>query len=162
MMHHYIYLLKRSYTRLIRLFEYLPIIWNTGDHDYGYNIELFKYQLDRTADALENSQYSSGKIDALKIRTVSDLIEKSYLGGYVEEAEEQFARQYGLHEVTFDKSDDEGFKLLRTWHSAKDAEHNQEINEYYTANTTAAYNKADDGKKLVWNYVSNNIENWWS
>ena len=45
--------IKRKYRQIKRIFEFFPLIWNGADFDYRYAIDLFTYQLSRTADYLE-------------------------------------------------------------------------------------------------------------
>ena len=45
-----IWRVKRFFRKLKRVWDFIPIIWKGDDYDYQYSIDLFKYQLDRTAD----------------------------------------------------------------------------------------------------------------
>ena len=148
--------------KLLRLVDYIPVIWNSGDYDYGYSIDIFRYQLERTANYLESTGHlENSKVLVSQIRTAIDLIDKSYRGGYIEEAEEQFERQYGKCDIQFHDYGDENFEMTMYWENAEDDEHNNQINEYYRAHIGAAYEKADRDKVKVWNYIHKNIETWW-
>lgn len=156
------YKVKNFLRKLRRFIEWVPVIWNTDDYDYGYSIDVFKYQLNRTSDYIESSGHlENGDRIVSQIRTATDLIDNTYLGGYVEQAEEEFTRQYGECEIQFNDYDEENFEMIMLWPSAKDAEHNDQINEFYHAHMFAAYAKADRGKEILWKYINKNIETWW-
>ena len=154
--------IKLFFTKLSRLIDWIPVIWNTGDYDYGYSIDIFRYQLERTANYIErHGHLENGQLVVSQIRTAVDLIDKSYLGGYVEQAEEEFERQYGKCEMLFNEYDEDNFELKLWWPIAEDSEHNDQINDFHTAHMFAAYEKADRAKALLWKYVNKNIETWW-
>jgi len=154
--------IKLFFRRLKRLIDYIPVVWAGGDYDYGYSIDMFRYQLGRTADFIEkNGHLENSKVIALNIRTACGLIDNGYLGGYVERADAEFERQYGSCDIQFVDYDDDNFEVIMWWENASDQEHNKEINEYYSAHMTAAYAKADRAKELAWKYIHKNIETWW-
>lgn len=153
---------KRFFRRLKRLIEYIPVIWKTDDFDYGYSIQLFQHQLRRTADYIEkNGHLENSKVVALKIRTACDLLDAGYHGKYIEEAEAEFERQYGESEVIFSETTEGNFDMQIWWPIAEDEDHNKEIQEYYSAAMGAAHIKSDRAKKLAWNYIHKNIDQWW-
>jgi len=44
------YMVRRFFRRSKRFLELAPVIWKGEDYDSGYAIELFRTQLNRTAD----------------------------------------------------------------------------------------------------------------
>ena len=154
--------IKLFLRKLLRLVEWLPVIWKGDDYDYKYSIDVFRYQLERTAKYIEsNGHLENGERVVLQIRTAIDLIDKTYGGGYQDEAEKQFTRQYGECEVIFNDYDDDNFIIEFQWESAQNFEHNQEINDLHTAHMMAAYNKTQRDKEVLWKYINKNIETWW-
>jgi hypothetical protein len=81
------YWVKRKIQQIKRVIDFLPLIWNGFDFDYTYSIDLFKKQLERTANHLEsNKAYSlSAKTNAQKIRTAIRLMDIVYAERYVDE-----------------------------------------------------------------------------
>lgn len=153
---------KTFLRRLKRLAQYIPVIWKTNDYDYGYSIELFQHQLRRTADYIEkNGHLENSKVVALKIRTACDLLDAGYHGKYIEEAEASFERQYGKSEIIFSENPEGNFEMQIWWSISEDEDHNKEIQEYWSAAMGAAYVKSDRAKKLAWNYIHKNIDQWW-
>jgi hypothetical protein len=96
------------FRRLKRVWDFLPIIWGGYDFDYSHAIELFKYQLERTADLLESDKaYTlNSNLHAQKIRTAIQLIDKVYDEGYMEDfydekisMEEAIKKQERAHQL---------------------------------------------------------------
>ena len=75
------------FRRLKRVWDFLPIIWKGYDFDYAHAIELFKYQLERTADLLESDKaYTvNSNTHAQKIRTAIRLIDIVYDEEYIKD-----------------------------------------------------------------------------
>lgn len=75
------------FRRLRRVWDFIPIIWKGYDFDYCHAIELFRYQLERTADLLESDKAYriDSKLQAQKIRTAIRLIDKVYGEEYMED-----------------------------------------------------------------------------
>ena len=78
--------IKWFFRRLKRVWDFLPIIWKGYDFDYTHAIDLFKYQLERTADLLESDKaYTlNAKLHAQKIRTAVRLMDKVYNEEYLD------------------------------------------------------------------------------
>ena len=96
------------FRRLKRVWYFLPIIWRGYDFDYFHAIELFRYQLERTADLLESDKaYTlNSNLHAQKIRTAIRLIDKVYDEGYMEDfydgkitMEEAIKKQKRAHQL---------------------------------------------------------------
>ena len=96
------------FRRLKRVWDFLPIIWKGYDFDYAHAVELFKYQLERTADLLESDKaYTvNSNIHAQKIRTAVRLMDKVYDEEYMEDfydkkisIEEAIKKQQRAHQL---------------------------------------------------------------
>ena len=70
------------FRRLKRVWDFLPIIWKGYDFDYRHAVDLFKYQLERTADFMESDRAMTVDADirAKRIRTAIELTEKGIRG----------------------------------------------------------------------------------
>jgi len=78
--------MKRFFRRVRRVIDFLPIIWKGEDYDYYYSLQLFKYQLERTADYIEKRDFiESAKDVASEIRTATTLLENVYEEKYIDE-----------------------------------------------------------------------------
>ena len=80
--------IKQFIRRVKRTYAFLPIIWKGYDFDYWYSIELFRYQLERTADQIEKSDII---VDAphvvSRIRTAVKLLDRVYNDYYLEQVD---------------------------------------------------------------------------
>ena len=78
--------MRRFFRRVRRVVDFLPIIWKGEDWDYAYSVELFRYQLERTADYIEKRGHLANADDVVKeIRTATTLLENVYEEKYIEE-----------------------------------------------------------------------------
>ena len=78
--------MKRFFRRVKRVIDFLPIIYKGADWDYYYSIELFQYQLKRTADFLESDEANTmdAKATASRIRTAVELMDRVYNHYYLD------------------------------------------------------------------------------
>ena len=78
--------MKRFFRRVKRVIDFLPIIWKGEDYDYYYSIQLFQYQLERTADYIEERGMI---VDAphvvSRMRTAAKLIDRVYNDYYLQQ-----------------------------------------------------------------------------
>ena len=81
--------MKRFFRRVRRVIDFLPIIWKGEDYDYYYSIQLFQYQLERTADFLESDKaFTSDAIEtASRVRTAVELLDRVYNDHYLIQAD---------------------------------------------------------------------------
>ena len=158
------YTIKRFFNRVVRLFQYIPVIWHTEDYDYMYALDIFKYQLKRTGQYVEDAdRILSSRLVNAKIKTAIDILDKAYSDHYINEPYKILERQYGKCEFDFREIEGTGnyeFMDLK-WEGAVDAEHNQEINDLLRAMEVQAQQKQERAKKLAWQYIHQNIETWW-
>ena len=79
--------MKRFFRRVRRVIDFLPIIWKGEDYDYYYSIQLFQYQLERTADFLESDKAYTldAKATASRIRTAAELLDRVYNDYYLQQ-----------------------------------------------------------------------------
>src|SRR5210317_2502179 len=89
--------IKSIFYNINPVIDFLPIIWKGYDFDYYSSIELFKYQLKRTAEYLESdkAQTLEAKANATKIWTAVELMEKVYDEEYGTEYMDDIERLYG-------------------------------------------------------------------
>ena len=78
--------LKQFFRRVRRVIDFLPLIWQGEDWDYYYSVELFQYQLKRTADFLESDKAYTldAKATASRVRTAIELMDRVYNHYYLE------------------------------------------------------------------------------
>ena len=97
------YWFKRKYRQIQRVIDFLPIIWKGYDFDYHSSIELFKYQLKRTAEYLESDKAYTveAKTNATKIWTAVELMEKVYDEDYAVEYFDIIRKKYGKSNFSF-------------------------------------------------------------
>ena len=152
------------YRRIKRLIQFIPHIWRGWDFDYRTSVDLFKYQLGRTADFLESDQaYSSdAKLQAQKIRTAIKLIDKVYEEEYALEYQDQLKEIYGPNVLDWwfeDTGRGDGSSYLKyeyeKWDIAEAVNHRQ--SELFKD----AHLKQERAHRILWRYIEHNIRGWW-
>ena len=161
--------IKRFFYKIKRVIDFLPIIWKGYDFDYYSSIELFKYQLKRTAEYLESDKAKTleAKTNATKIWTAVELMKKVYDEDYGMDYMDDIQRLYGeiKHEfVELDEKDENGdpYYIIKTSNElAVDEQHQKEIDEVRHQMFLKGIDKQKRAHKLLWSYIEHNIQNWW-
>ena len=161
--------IKRFFYKIKRVIDFIPIIWKGYDFDYYSSIELFKYQLKRTAEYLESDKAHTleAKTNAAKIWTAVELIEKVYDEEYGTEYIDIIEKLYGKskHEfVELDEKDENGdpyYTMKISNDFAVDETHQKVIDEVRHQMFLLGRDKQKRAHKLLWDYIEHNIQNWW-
>jgi hypothetical protein len=159
-------LIIKSFLRKIkRTIEFLPHIWRGYDFDYRYSIDLFQYQLTRTAKYLESENvYSmSAKQDARRLRTIIELMKKVYDEEYRLGYWDEMERIWGTSELDWGKENEDGtITYLGTkWEFANTLEKQKEAEWMYSGMSQNAEKKHLRAKKLLWELIEHNLEKFW-
>ena len=161
--------IKRLIHRVKRVIEFIPVIWKGYDFDYHSSIELFKYQLKRTAEYLESDKAYSldAKVYAAKIRTAIELMDKVYREDYALEYFDIIEKKYGKSNFNFvetgefDKKGDPYYTMEESYENnyteeelslIKDEKHNLHFE---------CRAKQKRAHRLLWSYIEHNILKWW-
>lgn len=164
-----VYWIKRKWNQIKRVFDFLPIIWNSYDFDYRYSIDIFKKSLERQADYMEsnNSHTLNSKQTASRIRTAIKLMEKvyedEYSTAYLDDLQEMYGKSFFNFKPTdqVDENGDPYYTIEITYENAKDDNHNKEINEMSNKMMLKANDKQKRAHKLLWDFIEHNIQNFW-
>lgn len=70
------YSITNFFSRVKRLIEYIPIIWNSKDWDYSYQLNIFKYGLKRLDTCMKNGHGVYNKSRQRKLKTAINLLER--------------------------------------------------------------------------------------
>lgn len=155
---------KRFFRRVKRVMDFLPMIWKGYDFDYRYAIELFQYQLKRTAEMMESDQAMTVDADirARRIRTAVELLQKVYDEDYGCEYQDKLKELYGENVLDWwfeDTGKGDGSSYLRfeyeKWDNA------DEVAEVKHKLYDQSKEKQKRAEQLVWKFISHNIRYWW-
>ena len=158
------FVVKRFFRRVKRVMDFLPMIWKGYDYDYRYAIELFQYQLERTADFMESDRALTVDADirARRIRTAVELLQKVYDEEYGCEYQDKLKEMYGENVLDWsfeDTGDGDGSSYLRyryeMWDNAEEIQ--RMMNKLFLESQA----KQERAEKLVWKFISHNIRYWW-
>ena len=156
--------IKQFIRRLNRVWDFLPIIWKGYDFDYSHAINLFKYQLERTADFMESDRAMTVDADirAKRIRTAIKLLNKVYDEDYGCEYQTKMKELYGSTILDFwfeDTGKGDGSSYLRhAWELRADS---SDVEKVFDKLFKESQEKQKRAEKLVWEFISHNIRYWW-
>lgn len=164
MINRILYPIKRKYNQLKRVIDFLPLIWRGYDFDYRYALDLFKYQLKRSADFLESDKAMTieSKNNASRIRTFIKLMDKIYDGDYSTGYQEELEKLYGekvldWHFIPTEEND--GSSYLK--YEYKFWGNQEEIQIKHDELFKKSQIKEKRAEELLWRYLHHNIRNWW-
>lgn len=158
------FVVKRFFRRVKRVMDFLPMIWKGYDFDYRYAIELFQYQLERTADFMESDRAMTMDADirARRIRTAVELLQKVYDEEYGCEYQDKLKEMYGENVLEWSFEDtgegDDSYYLRYRYEQWDNAEEVQRMMNKLFLESQAKQKRAE---KLVWKFISHNIRYWW-
>ena len=152
------------FRRLKRVWDFLPHIWRGYDFDYRYAIDLFSYQLSRTADFMESDRAMTVDADirAKRIRTAIELLKKVYEEDYGMEWMDQLEELYGPDVLEWwfeDTGKGDGSSYLNYAYEKWD--NTEEIKKKKDELFMASQVKQKKAEELVWRFISHNIRGWW-
>jgi len=156
--------IKWFFRKLKRVWDFLPHVWRGYDFDYRYAVDLFSYQLTRTADHLESNKSYTANADmhARKIRTAIDLMKRVYEDEYDREWMYQLKEIYGPNVLDWwfeDTERGDGSSYLRyvyeKWDNA------EEVEAKKSELAKASLEKQKKAERILWAYIQHNIRNWW-
>ena len=161
--------IKQFIRRLKRTIDFLPMIWKGYDFDYRYAIELFQYQLKRTADFMESDRAMTmdANIRASRIRTAVELLEKVYNDEYSSEWQDKLKNLYGENVIDWEfieldvKSNYDGQPLYEIKWEYEKWDNSEEVENVKQQLFKESKEKQQKAEKLVWEFISHNIRYWW-
>lgn len=156
------YWFKRKYRQIQRVIYFLPLIWKGYDFDYQYSIDLFKKQLERTANFLDSDKSYSmdAKQRASRIRTAIRLMDKVYEEDYSHEYIDKLEKLYGKDVLSWNTISvgQERYELKFKYEKW---DNKDEINEMKIKLFKEANEKQKRAHKLLWRFIEHNIQHWW-
>ena len=161
--------IKQFIRRVKRTRDFLPMIWKGYDFDYRYAIELFQYQLERTADFMESDRTVTMDADkrARRIRTAIELLEKVYNEEYSCEYQEKLKKLYGENVLDWEfieldvKSNYNGEPLYELKWEYEKWNNYEEVEKMKDKLFKESKEKQQRAEELVWKFISHNIRGWW-
>lgn len=169
--------MRRTYQKVKRVIDFIPILWNGYDFDYRYAVELFRHQLNRTADFLDSdrSWTKGAESRAKRIRMVTELMEKVYDEDYALEYQEKMEEVWGEgynewhwvpigHETKDEIPDDwnmDNEELVQLEWEYQRWNNADEVEEMNTKLFKESQEKQERAHKLLWELVEHNIGHWW-
>lgn len=159
------YFFKRKLWQIKNVFKWLPVIWNQYDFDYIYAIEVFKFQLSKTAKVLQSSNArTSNAVDrANRINTALKLLDKVYNEDYGCEYQTQIKEKYGNFKYEFIPSDSNNgyYSWIRVWENSYSKQQIDAIEKEEQELFIKSQAKQKKAHRIVWQLIEKDIQGWW-
>lgn len=163
------YFFTNNYRKIHNIIRWIPIMWKQYDFDSQYAIEVFKFQLQKTAKFLESDRAVTmcAKQRAMRIRTVIKLMDKVYDKEYGCEYQDKLKEMYGDDVLDFHFTpleDKPGYSEMN-WKFEKDEtkseELRNEIREVHDRLFKESHEKQKKAHRILWTLIEHNIQSWW-
>lgn len=156
--------IQRFFDQVIRVIQWIPVIWKTHDWDSAYAIDVFAYQLERTAKRLESVTHYNGKPEARRIRMILRLMKKVCDEDYSMEWMDIEDRVFGKSKLVFHPAPEFGdgmMEIHREYDRKYTAKEREMIDESMRELRLRCYAKQERAHKLLWDLIEHNIQRWW-
>jgi hypothetical protein len=147
------------FRRIKRVIEFIPKIWNGYDFDYIHSINLFHYQLSRTADYLESNKSASlnSRNKAKRLRMILSLMRKVYDEEYKMEYTSKMEQIWGKWNINESKKT---FSI--SWEKADTPQKYKQASDMFLMLSKQSEQKHKRAKKLLWRLIDHNMHNFFS
>lgn len=162
-------ILKRKYRQVKRFIQFIPHIWKGADWDYRYAVDLFTYQLSRTANYIEeHDRHTTAKSDAMRIRTAVKLLTKVYEEEYATAYLDNMESKYGKSNFDFVESTSSVAECGTPYFDMVEVYENNYTDtellmlaeeKHFLMNESKEKQKR--AHKIAWELIEHNICGWW-
>ena len=155
--------IRRFKDRVVRLVEYIPVIWKTHDWDHAYTTTILAYQLNRQANYIESKKHiADWKYVSERIRLAAKLIKAEDEGMYINPATDLFEAEWGQSDFKFEPyGENSSIFIGLVWENAKDSEENEMANDRFSEIMTEAAYKDAKAVRLGWKIIQKDMKTWW-
>jgi len=172
-MNDFTYFFKRKFWQIRNVLKWLPIIWNQFDFDYTYSIEVFKFQLLKQAELMENNgMLMNSEYQAKRIRTIIKLMDRVYDEYYGMEYFDTVTKLYGEFEYVFEpigetmynpitKEEEELSEMKKVWVNEYTENELKRIDLHIGELISHAQEKQKKAHRVLWLLIEHNIQGFW-
>lgn len=165
--------MRRFLIRLKRTISFLPTIWKGADWDYRYAVDLFTYQLSRTADYIASKdRHTTSQADVIRMRTAIALLNKVYDEEYAYEYASKIEDTYGKSSIEFVESnvdvsqinlDEKGpyYDMIEVYENSYTDIELLVIAQERNDLMHESRDKQKRAHKIAWDLIEHNIQKWW-
>jgi len=160
------YWFRRKIQQIHNLIIWFPTIWGLYNWDYGYAIDVFKFQLRQMQKNFESDKaYSCGaELRAVQIKRILNLMDAVDKEVPFDNVMQKFYAKYGDEKLTLKTCiingvERETIEFVRVKDNYLIS--NDEYVELHSKMLMEAHNYQEKAHKLVWKLISENIKTWW-
>lgn len=152
--------IRRLYEFLVKVCQYIPILWHDRDWDYAYILILLQFKLKRTRECIiKNDIILESNLVAEEIKQCEDCIERILNDEYCKEEEENLESIDGAPKLDFTPTSDSNYQEMKIIYPK--ALSNEEARE----RRMELYLKQEKCKQedydLLFKMLREKIQGWW-
>jgi hypothetical protein len=162
------YKIKRLFNKIIKIFQYIPLLWKDEDWDYSYLLELIKFKLKRIKKQLRKEnliiEEELSEIER-KIQRTLDAIEK-YQGVHDYFPMEHPFSKYKVTKKRVESSVHPKYGQLYSYvdifeDTGEEVPENHEYHKYCTRYYSRLIKYEEASWNRIWNTIRDNGQKWW-
>lgn|SRR5574344_2581398 len=156
------YKIKRLFNKIIKIFQYIPLLWEDEDWDYSYLLELIKFKLKRMRNNLEE-YYIGGNGERIEVRKqidkTLDAINK-YYNSYELFPMADPEELYNVEMFWKKNNDRNTSSICYRFIEGKEVPESHEFFEYQSKYIRRMYKWEQACWNRIWNIIRDNGQKW--
>ena len=161
---HITYPFAKFFDRMVKIVQYIPILWKDYDWDHMYFFVLMQYKLKRMRQRiLKNNMIVRAEEIAAQIKHAEDLIEKWLNDDFCKEEYEAHEKKWG-EMVDLSTPLDDGSGLWE-WDMSREKCTTPELKQQESDESMAIHNKCEQERQKclddIFNHLRNHVQEWW-
>jgi hypothetical protein len=156
--------IKHLYNRIVRVIEFIPVIWNTYDFDSQSVLDMMYFQLSRIEKFFSSDKAYSvdSQYNAKRINTFLKLLKKVKEEEYLDEVWEKCEKKYGKEATEFilepsvERPEEKVLKI-----GYENLPEKEKIKKDLDFWNEEAQRKQTKAYNLMWKILKKDLENWW-
>ena len=148
--------IKRLFNFIIKVIQYMPILWRDYDFDSHYALVLLKYKLERTRKKIlkDNIIVGTNRV-ARQIRLAELLLERILVDNYCVKEHQELDERWG----EYTRSDEFIFPMIRA-KVKTDKDKEQSNGELLAIMNKEHYMRKQD-MRYLFDHMNKKIDSWW-
>lgn len=150
--------------KLIKIIQWLPILWNDYDWDYSYLLTLIDYKLKRMQKALKEGMAIQEHIDAKvkEIQDVRDIIKQIEEDNFIEKEEKAHEKEFGkLKTKTIQNLNNKNLIEVKFYYAQISKKNNKIAIKKSVGISRLNEIRCQKAYYKMFNLMAKNIQGWW-
>lgn len=153
--------IKRPISKIIKIFNYIPILWKDEDWDYSYLLDLVDYKLKRMCYCLANNDIVENNELAKMLLTIKETRTFIYNHLNADDVYEKYVERPPYNAKYSTKELDNGHFTIIILNGDTNQELTEEEEKNYNQWLNRKYNFENEQWEMIWKNISKHGRSWW-